>query len=546
MSNQAFEDFRMLHSVMSTGTLKKLQPPTYSYWDSLKNNAVRILILLAVVVTMLYAYKLYTEPPEHESFVKVNGLQLELDCRPFFLVGFNAHDLIEVAMISTSDHVTEGGLSGRQIIQNMIAQASHAGLNSIRTWAHTSDPHFAFQTAPGVYNERAFMALDFVLETARRNGMKVILSFIDNWKYYNGVDQFVDWSQTVPARTRERKPDIAGDPNQLVTENEDEEEKKYETARHALFFSDVETKKFYKNHVTKIVNRVNRYNRRIYKEDTTIMAWDLINEPRCEQWMVADCPQLLQSWVEEMSQFVKQQDPNHLVTIGSEGFFKNDSMQNYQELNPARWASDMGQDFVSNNLAPSVDMASIHVWPDNWQRTEIEFQRAWILNHLTIANSILNKPLLIEEFGKKLATAEEQTQEKIRTLRDPVYAQTYQEVEKKIKGALAGTLFWQWHMPKFAGAGSGDYGIMPQDSTFAIISQHTHYINRHIYSAQPSPKCQTECWVADGYRSCKNIPEICLHSKDNAGNNVVALIYTSKRACCRPGMGAFENGCLWS
>lgn len=41
----------------------------------------------------------------------------------------------------------------------------------------------------------------------------MILSLIDNWKYYNGVDQYLDWSKTAPKRTV--KPpfqDLSGDP----------------------------------------------------------------------------------------------------------------------------------------------------------------------------------------------------------------------------------------------------------------------------------------------------------------------------------------------
>jgi hypothetical protein len=36
-------------------------------------------------------------------------------------------------------------------------------------------------------------ALDYVIDSASRHGIRLILSFIDNWKYYNGVDQYVDW-----------------------------------------------------------------------------------------------------------------------------------------------------------------------------------------------------------------------------------------------------------------------------------------------------------------------------------------------------------------
>jgi hypothetical protein len=39
------------------------------------------------------------------------------------------------------------------------------------------------QDGPGRYNEEVWQALDRVLEEARRAGLKVILSFLDNWKY---------------------------------------------------------------------------------------------------------------------------------------------------------------------------------------------------------------------------------------------------------------------------------------------------------------------------------------------------------------------------
>lgn len=35
----------------------------------------------------------------------------------------------------------------------------------------------------------------------------------------------------------------------------------------------------------------------------------------------------MQSWIEEMSTYLKSQDPNHLVTVGEEGFFGSDSPQ---------------------------------------------------------------------------------------------------------------------------------------------------------------------------------------------------------------------------
>lgn len=39
------------------------------------------------------------------------------------------------------------------------------------------------QESPGVFNEVTFRALDWLLDEARRNGIRIILSFADNWKY---------------------------------------------------------------------------------------------------------------------------------------------------------------------------------------------------------------------------------------------------------------------------------------------------------------------------------------------------------------------------
>ncbi len=46
---------------------------------------------------------------------------------------------------------------------------------------------------------------------ARRYGIRVILSVLDNWKYSGGIDEFVDWSTTSPRRERERPADTSGD-----------------------------------------------------------------------------------------------------------------------------------------------------------------------------------------------------------------------------------------------------------------------------------------------------------------------------------------------
>lgn len=74
-------------------------------------------------------------------------------------------------------------------MDDAFQQASAMGLNVARTWAHSITNRFPFQLSPGKYDEKGIAALDYVLDSASRHGIHLILSFIDNWKYYNGVDQ---------------------------------------------------------------------------------------------------------------------------------------------------------------------------------------------------------------------------------------------------------------------------------------------------------------------------------------------------------------------
>lgn len=175
------------------------------------------------------------------------------------------------------------------------------------------------QKAPGTYSRKGLEALDLVVEVCRRRGIRVVLSLVDNWKYYNGVDQIVDWSSTVEKRTQARPADTNGDPTPLVlpyiacaviantsaTQGRDvlrsntqaltthhvpclesaqscemspwqaidrrqetrthvqmyqnEDIKKYEVRRHSAFFTDTDARRIYKAHAQALVTRVNTY-----------------------------------------------------------------------------------------------------------------------------------------------------------------------------------------------------------------------------------------------------------------------------------------------
>jgi hypothetical protein len=52
--------------------------------------------------------------------------------------------------------------------------------------------------------------------------------------------------------------------------------------KHDDFFSNDLVKTYYKNHMSFLLNHVNHLNGIKLKDDPTILAWNLLNEPRCE------------------------------------------------------------------------------------------------------------------------------------------------------------------------------------------------------------------------------------------------------------------------
>lgn len=530
------------------------------------------LLLLVAIGCGLFLWRAgQGDQEDAESFVTVKGLQFYKDCRPFYFAGFNTHDAVTAALLNPTDYNVEGGKSGKAQVRDMFSQSRSAQLSVVRTWVHTNDQQFPFQIEPGVYDEAAFRALDFVIEEARRNGLKLVLSLVDNWKYYNGVDQFVDWSKTAPPRTHDRPVEKGGDPTPM--HELDEETKNYEVARHALFYNDTDCRHLYKKHIYTIINRRNTFSGHLYKDDPAIMAWDLLNEPRCETWRVPECNQLFQGWIEEMSTYLKSIDPNHLVTIGSEGFFGQGSWEVYN--NPQPWSGDMGQDFVENHLPESIDFASIHVWPDTWKRSGENFEREWTQSHLDVASRLLGKPLVVEEFGKKLPPYQH-NDANIKELRDPIFKTTFSMVEKSITegSAIGGSMFWRWTLPMFAGHGRGEYEVAMHDSTFQLIVEHAAFVSKWTNSIPPQHQCEANCWVPRTSlltKSCENLPQVCEtywkivedYGFDNSTSAIHALqeataavghrhiglnglqVYTTKSACCLPGLGGHSQGCSW-
>ena len=83
---------------------------------------------------------------------------------------------------------------------------------------------------------------------------------------------------------------------------------------------------------------------------------------------------------------------------GMDGFYDRRSCQ-AAAGNPSSWAGYTGQDFLPQHAVQAIDFAAIHLWPDNWKRTDQSFGSVWLNTH-SANGAQLQKPVVLEEFGK--------------------------------------------------------------------------------------------------------------------------------------------------
>lgn len=176
-------------------------------------------------------------------------------CRPFYVVGFNVDNLAEaMTAVTQGRKATPGMQTGEAAVRGVLRRAAGAGVNAVRTWAHTTNPDQPLQVSAGVYSEDAMHALDVVIAEAQAAGLRVVLSLADNWKYEGGVDEFVDWAPSVPARDA-KYPVATGGDGDVSDVDWSDERREYEARRKALFFTDTGVKKLYRAHARAVSRR---------------------------------------------------------------------------------------------------------------------------------------------------------------------------------------------------------------------------------------------------------------------------------------------------
>jgi mannan endo-1,4-beta-mannosidase len=390
-------------------------------YRSLRGSTVNrsVVAASALLTALLVAPASPAAAQPRSPFVSVRGHQLYLEGRPHYYVGTN---------------YWYGGLlglekeSGRGVerlrreldflkangVTNLRLLAGAEGAGVINGVTRIGPP---LQPRLGEFDARVLDGLDLLLAEMSKRGMKAVVFLSNNWEWSGGFQQYLDWNGLVPEGMRTRKLNW-DELRDLVSK----------------FYGCEPCKAGYNKQANLVLNRTNKYNKRKYTEDPTIMAWELANEPRPMRPAAADA---YRRWVADAAAVIKARDRNHLVTIGHEGYIGTEDLKLYEEIHADR----------------NVDYLTIHIWPKNWGWFKgrevkegfadvVEKTLGYINQHVPVAER-LGKPLVIEEFGLPRDNHSFDPASPT-TLRDAYYAKILSFVvgHARVGGHVAGANFW--------------------------------------------------------------------------------------------------------
>ncbi len=358
-----------------------------------------------------------------QVFVKVNKTNFVNNGKPYYFVGTN---LWYGAYLGA-----DAKYGNRKRLVRELDRLKKLGIKNIRIAAASEEADYAlpltppFQFKNGEYNETLFQGLDFLMAEMGKRNMHAVLLLNNFWDWTGGMAQYVSWITTEPII----------DPS--ANKNQTWDEAMNFSAR---FYKLEAAQKLYQKYIRHLVNRTNIYTKKAYKNDPSIMAWELANEPRpAKVGNEAENIKDFSNWVNETAAYIHSLDKNHLITTGSEG--SKGTLNNIAYTQQA-------------HKSKYINYITFHLWPKNWgwfkaanpetmDKTK-ENTKQYIAEHLALAKK-LNKPIVMEEFGF-VRDGENYSPDSAVTARNDFYKFVLQLLQDSIaaKSPFAGVNFWGW------------------------------------------------------------------------------------------------------
>ncbi len=376
-------------------------------------------ILLIVFLTVFGS----TQSAENSAFIKVKGKHFELNGKPYaylgtnFWYGANLGSLVEGGnrerLLKELDFLKSIGITNLRVLG---ASEEGGQYNTVRP---------VIQEKPGQYNENVLKGLDFLLSEMGKRNMHAVIFLNNFWVWSGGMSQYVSWFENVPV------------PNPFLEQYNWEQFMNFS----ARFYTSKEANKSYRNYIQSLINRKNTVSKILYRNDPTIMSWQLANEPRPGNGEQGKKNfKIFSNWINETAVYIKSLDQNHLVSTGNEG---------------TAGCIGSAELFKEIHHFESVDYMTFHLWVLNWSwfdplKAEETFPEAtrkaleYIKEHIGYADEV-RKPIVIEEFG--IPRDEHAFSSNTSTsYRDKFYNMLFNEIYKYAKagGPLVGSNFWGW------------------------------------------------------------------------------------------------------
>jgi mannan endo-1,4-beta-mannosidase len=351
-----------------------------------------------------------------QQFIKVKDGQFVKNGKTYHYIGTNFWYGMNLAISDKDRLIRELDRLNSLGVKNLRIMASSEGSDET-PWGMQP----ALQKQPGIYNEELWKGLDLLLFEMKKRNMTAVVCLNNFWPWSGGFAQYVSWAnnnETIPY------PPPAADGDW----------RKYQHYS-ARFYSDSKAIEWANKHVEKVIQRVNTLNNVAYKNDATIMAWQLANEPEGGNNIEA-----YRKWLHNTAKFIKGLDANHLVSIGSEG--NTPSPEN-------------GTHFEKDHDSPYIDYMTFHLWVQNWGWYDplkaketydyaVKKAHSYIDEHVAIAKK-MNKPIVLEEFGISRDKNSYDANSTVK-IRDAYYKSIFDKIYalSQNDNQVCGVNFWAW------------------------------------------------------------------------------------------------------
>ncbi|KAK3323996.1 glycoside hydrolase superfamily [Cercophora scortea] len=275
------------------------------------------------------------------ALATTNGTRFSIDGETKYFAGTNSYWI--------------GFLTNNKDVDTVLDHISASGLKILRVWGFndvTSKPSsntvwFQLLSASASQintGSNGLQRLDYVVQSAEKRGVKLIINFVNNWSDYGGMPAYV----TAFGGTKEG------------------------------WYTNTKAQAQYRKYIAAVVGR--------YVNSPAIFAWELGNEPRCKGCNT----DVIFKWATETSAYIRSLDHDHMITLGDEGFgLAAGTSYPYQTAE--------GVDFEKNLAIKDLDFGVFHFYPGSWSVPNDSGPK-WVKDHAAACKKA-GKPCLFEEYG---------------------------------------------------------------------------------------------------------------------------------------------------